>query len=59
MQVDLKTQLVHIEDKLILRNTGSAAAKSFLYCLPSKHVERLAHIAVRLTSDELTKSLVT
>lgn len=47
MQVDLKSQLVHIEDKLILKNTGQTSVKSFLYCLPSQQAEKLAYLAVR------------
>lgn len=45
--MDLQSQLVHIEDKLILKNNGRASVESFIYCLPSQQAEKLAYLAVR------------
>ena len=47
MQIDLTGQNVEISEKLSLTNTGREHLKSFLYCLPKQHAERLSYLSVR------------
>ena len=45
-QIDLSGQHVEITEKLSLTNTGREHLKSFIYCLPEQHVQRLSYLAV-------------
>ncbi len=47
LQIDLSGQHVEITEKLTLTNTGREHLKSFVYCLPEQHVQRLSYLAVR------------
>ena len=46
-QIDLSGQHVEITEKLTLTNTGREHLKSFVYCLPEQHAQRLSYLAVR------------